>query len=281
MKIIALMPLRNEAWICGLTIRAALMWCDGIVCGHHACTDDTEAIIGQIWCEQSDRVFPVDLGDEPQWDEMDHRQRLLDECRAQGATHIALIDADEILTGNYDIRANLRLLRPGEVLQCIGFNLWGSIDQYRLDGEFLIQQMSVAFRDRPDLCWRDRKGYQHHHRHPFGSTVARDQHMGHGMMHLQFARLQAVREKQAHYALTECLRWPEQGVDRINRKYRWWTKSDPILSYVPKSWWEPYAQLMEYADFTDGETWHGREVQRIIEEHGREKFAGLDLFGVA
>jgi hypothetical protein len=51
---------------------------------------------------------------------------------------------------------------------------------------------------------------------------------------------------------------------------------------VPESWWAPYENLMQYLDLSeDTEPWQQTEVKRLIAEHGREKFVGLDLFGVA
>ena len=41
MKLICLMPARNEDWIIGLSARAALMWCDELIVMDHASTDRT------------------------------------------------------------------------------------------------------------------------------------------------------------------------------------------------------------------------------------------------
>jgi hypothetical protein len=37
---------------------------------------------------------------------------------------------------------------------------------------------------------------------------------------------------------------------------------------------------MKYLD-VDAEPWQEAEVRRLVAEYGREKFTGLDLFGVA
>ena len=64
MKLIGLMPVRNETWCLGLTLRAALMWCDEMVVWLHACTDDSKRItqdiaketgrVRELWCETPD-----------------------------------------------------------------------------------------------------------------------------------------------------------------------------------------------------------------------------------
>jgi hypothetical protein len=289
MNLTALMLARNEQKNIGLTARVALMWCDNIIIGLHACEDKTSDIVGQIWAENPVRVFPVELGNGP-WDEMDHRQKLLDEAREIGSTHCAIVDADEVLTGNLlgVIRDIVDTLNPRECLQVPGFAMWCSIDKFRVDGEFNRNirnrgsGFSLAFRDDPMLCWRPRGNYQHHRRHPFASEPTPKPLMAFGgVMHLQYVRWREFRAKQAHYQMMELLRWPEQGTDLIKRKYTWWTSMQPVLHDAIPEWWRAYADLMDYADFSDGEGWHEREINRLIEEHGREYFAGLDLFGVA
>ena len=93
------MPARNEAWCIGLSARVALLWCDELVILNHASTDETVDIVAELQREHPSRVHlisvPVDT-----WTEMEHRQMLLDRARMAGATHIAIVDADEILTGD-------------------------------------------------------------------------------------------------------------------------------------------------------------------------------------
>src|SRR5258707_13829349 len=97
-KLICLMPARNESWVIGFSARAALMWCDELIILNHASTDNTGAIIQDIALETR-RVRYMYVPD-PCWTEMSHRQSLLTVARQYGATHIVLVDADEVLTGN-------------------------------------------------------------------------------------------------------------------------------------------------------------------------------------
>ena len=98
MKLVGIMPVRNEDWCLDLTARAALMWCDELVISLHACTDESSEIAQAVSAEHSGLVT-LQLGPlTSEWPEMAHRQELLLAARAQGATHVAIIDADEILT---------------------------------------------------------------------------------------------------------------------------------------------------------------------------------------
>src|ERR1700687_5627668 len=128
MRLIGMMCCRNEDWCLGLTLRVALMWCDEVIVCLHACTDDSLKIAREIYDE-----FPGRLGffhdQDPTWNEMRHRQTLLKVARRRGATHLAITDADEILTGNLLSEVANEVARSGirdkSLLQLPGYNLRG------------------------------------------------------------------------------------------------------------------------------------------------------------
>jgi hypothetical protein len=294
MKLIALMPVRNEAWVLGLSARVALMWCDELVIGLHACTDASCEIAADLAKEHGSRVWPYFFA-EKEWHEMAHRQFLLDRARDAGATHIAMIDADEILTGNLErasgnsINVALAKLSPGHLLQLPLYNLRGSIRGYHANGLWGNRIVSVAFADDPTLHWA---GDRFHSREPQGKRLIGFQPIAHGaggVMHLWGASERRLLAKHALYKITERLRWPAADVREIDRMYSMCVKDTAFLPIKPKdwtfrnvpdSWWSPYAHLMKYLD-VDAEPWQEAEVRRLVAEHGREKFARLDLFGVA
>ncbi len=51
------------------------------------------------------------------------------------------------------------------------------------------------------------------------------------------------------------------------------------LAQIPAEWWAGYEDLMQYLN-VDAEPWQEAECRNLIREYGREKFVGLDLFGV-
>ena len=90
-----------------------------------------------------------------------------------------------------------------------------------------------------------------------------------------------------------------QYARKLNEMYdRAVYESDPAkceTAPVPLEWWAPYAHLMRHLSFPRtpegggvmGAWYRGQEIpwqetecHRLIAEHGREKFAGLDLFSV-
>jgi hypothetical protein len=296
MRLIGIMPVRNEAWVLGLSARAALMWVDELVIGLHACAAASHDIAFEVMHEHPGRVTLYYLGD-GEWAEMEHRQTLLTLARRCAATHIAIIDADEVLTGN--------LLSPtypgekskiwmcaanaveGQILQIPLYNLRNGIQSYHQNGLWGNRIVSLAFKDEPVLGW---SGDTFHQREPKGKRLQSFQPVTQGeggVMHLWGASERRLIAKHALYKITERLRWPDKDVRQIDFEYSQCVKGglreDPkkwTYAQAPLEWWLPYTHLMQYLD-VDAEPWQEAECRRLVAEHGREKFAGFDLFGVA
>lgn len=285
MNLFNILPVRNEACFIGCTGRALLEWCDQIVVLDHASTDRTPELLAEIQREYPDRVTIL-REENPRWDEMDHRQRLLEAARARGATHIATLDADEILTGDLvgGIRQIIAGLRPGEFAGIPMKNLHRSIHQYRSDRSVWGSQRAgtmIAFADHQSLYWAAKNGYQHHQRSPHVSRMAWIIQTSGGIMHLQFANWARLVAKHALYKVTERQRWPQKSVHEIDRMYSMALDETGLeTTECPVAWWEPYQSLMRYLD-VDAEPWQAAQTRRILAELGARHFEGLNLFGVA
>lgn len=290
MKLIGLMLARNEDWVIGLSARAALMWCDALVVVMHNCTDETEDIVFEDLDE--DRVLIY--GERSKhWEEMRYRQTGLDIARKVGATHIAIIDADEVLTGNAlaEVRTMTEILPDGVCLQVPWFQLrcdalyLPAPDRsiaYMSSGMWAHQNSVVSFKDNPKFHWASRDGYDFHHRQPMGLPFV-SHHMydnrASGCMHLQFLSRRRLIAKQFLYQLTERKRWG-YDTESIKKKYvPTVTESDAAqLAPCPENWWAPYSHLMQYLH-VDREPWQEEECFRLIRENpGIE--AGLEDFGL-
>lgn len=287
MRLIGMMPCRNEDWVLELSARAALMWCDALMILDHASTDRTWEIISRLRVEFPGRVA-CDCATDPDWKEMQHRQSVLQSSRDMGATHLAIVDADEVLTGNLlpMIRVHIESMPPGRILQLPGYNLRGGIHQYHATGIWSDRWFSTAFRDEPRFGW---SGDRFHHREPadcmpFVRPIAQGQG---GVMHLWGASERRLVAKHALYKMTETLRWPEKQRSEIDRTYNLAFVPSANLNFdqnwrygeVPSEWWAPYADLCSRIDL-EAVPWQEQECRRLFAEHGPERFAGLNLFGV-
>jgi glycosyltransferase involved in cell wall biosynthesis len=283
MKLIAVMPCRSEAWILRASLEAALKWVDGIVLLDHASIDETPAIIKAAADAYPNRIFCV-REDDPSWPEMTHRERLLEMAREAEATHIALIDADEILTANLlsSIRGWFEQLQPGQLIE-VPMLAMRDLDHYQDDQSVWSGAMlTLGFCDSPNLNWKAAEdGYQHHSRPPYGCIGARYQPIRKkdegGVMHLQFSNTLRLRAKHILYRMIDRLKWPErETVDHLNWKYDLALQPPTQLRTIPYSWWDGYHK--ELIDL-NGVPWHEEEIRRLLREQGHGPFEGLDLKG--
>ncbi len=290
MKIAAIMPVRNEDWILGLTARALLKWVDELVILDHCSTDRSRDMEADLAYEFRPKVVLLRDNDAV-WNEMAHRQSLLECARMRGATHVVTIDADEILSSNLlsDIRARIaQIERPMSVLQLPGYNLRGSIGRYHKTGIWGDRWFSMAFKDQSGAGWN---GDRLHHREPFlhWHTIQPIPQGAGGILHLWGASERRLAAKQALYKISERIRWPGKSTREIDAYYN--LAMHPSASRgtgftsqweyagVPAAWLAGYEDLMPYLH-VDAVPWQEEECRKLVKEYGCDKFSGLDLFGV-
>ncbi len=283
MKIVAILPVRNEDWILGCSLRALLMWVDEVVLLMHACTDGTGEILRKVEREYPQRVW-VMCESQESWAEMRQRQELLIGAREREATHIVTVDADEILTGDLlpTIRQRIEALPLGVMLRLPLLNLRGCLSRVHNTGLWGSEYMvtSVAFRDEPGIHWAARAGYEHHQREPLGRSWAMKAPANResGLMHLQFVSQRRLEAKQLLYQLQDKLRWPNRPLEPYAKTVREHLTAPGIGAPVPERWWAPYAHLEGFIHI-NREPWQLQACRDIIRAHpGIEK--GLDNFGL-
>src|SRR5260370_28219717 len=135
MKLVGRVPVRNEDWVVGLALRAALLSLDEVVVLDQGSRDGTPELLASIAAEHPGRVHRLAESDGV-WRETAIRNRLLAAARGRGATHLCALDADEVLTGNLlpGIRGSFAALSPGEPLRLPWLARWRGLDPDR-DGD--------------------------------------------------------------------------------------------------------------------------------------------------
>jgi glycosyl transferase family 2 len=284
MKLVGLMPVRNEDWILPLSARVALQWCDELLLWLHACTDRSKDIAAEIEKEAGARVRIL-YCDDPTWNEMDHRQNMLICARTMKPTHIAMIDADEVLTADRTVCVRDWCFQtgPGQMLELPGYNLRGGMHSYHANGVWGNRWFSVVFRDDPAAHWA---GDKFHSREPAGVNWQkwRPIHQGQGgVMHFWGASERRLKAKHALYKVTERLRWPQKSIQDIDSLYNLWRDGRGeqwTYNLVPGRWTHVPQNGMTMLSTVNAEPWQEAEVKRLVGLHGKEHFAGLDLFGL-
>lgn len=298
-KIVATMLARLDHWSVEFAILAALEWCDEIVIGLHEpggkSLDPTWKIIARLTAnpEIAKRLDVVALIDET-WDEMNMRQRLLNRARELGATHIAIVDADEAVTADLipDIRKHVLILGPCETLEVpmVSPHHGGSkggacLDMARVDGVFASARITLAFGDDPSLSWQNAAdGYCYHNRPPKGITYRRNLQLGFqtsGVFHLQYATLQRLGAKAVFYKITERMKFPDRDESQpgpLNHKYDW-TLRDEGEEYIPipaSSWSYSFGDGRKLVDLAEV-SWQAWATSILVGRLDPKVIAGLDL----
>lgn len=290
MKLIGLMCVKNEAWILGLSARVALKWCDELVMVDHSSTDDTLTIINQLEREYPWRIQYSRWDDRGEWDEMEMREHSLLLGRKFRGTHFAVVDADEILTGNLmsSVKSWANGLGPGDMIDLPMIPAWRSLSKFRDDDSVWSRGVvSMLFRDDPSLTWQPQAdGYEHHNRPPAGIKTRirplQDKKHG-GVIHAQWADWTRVLQKHVHYRMMEQVRWPgRMSPADLNAKYdQALNETGVSLSDMPPPWLEPHRKLIDLHYRPKGDSWYRWEIKKLLAAHGPAAFEGLDLKGYA
>jgi hypothetical protein len=178
------------------------------------------------------------------------------------------------------------------MLSLPGYNLRGGLEKYHASGVWGNRWFSTAFRDQTSARW---SGDKHHSREPEGVNWNQSRPVAQGaggIMHLWGASERRLIAKHALAKVRDTLRWPDKAA-KHEREYSWAIKGDTQAPYahfgtpatwtyanVPDNWWFGYKEIMHHLH-VDIEPWQEAECRRLVGEHGPERFASLDLFGIA
>jgi hypothetical protein len=279
MKIIGLMPVKNESWILPLTLEVLSKVCDFIVIADQASEDDTRAI-----CKQYPSVLLIDNNESGHSNKV--RWKLLDAARNFDGNNLLLsIDADEFLPPDLFNQAIRRLqseLMPGQGLEFLWAQLWKSQDYFRDDDSVWSNNWkTIGFLDDRKLDYDRKNVVINDHTSRVPESASRKPLRVHGvpLVHLQWANWERAQVKQAWYRCSELMNGA--APDAVNEKYAI-TLDDPKagLTRVPAAWFENI-QLSSVAPQNPADSpWHLNEMFKWFDENGIEFFEELQIWHV-
>jgi glycosyltransferase involved in cell wall biosynthesis len=280
MRIIALMPVRNEDWILNQTLKTLCSFCDLIIVADQRSTDETDNILKRY----SPKVAVIDNR------EVSHstkiRWRLLDEAREyQGQNFIILADADEIFTSNItdpNVLEQIVGVKPGTGIEVPWIQLWRSPFLWRDDASVWSRRyMTAGFRDDRCVRYGPITGtIDHNKRIPDCRKIERINKVK--LLHFQFVLFDRMLSKQRWYRTLEALEFGK-GAEDINQYYCI-TRDERCLHLEPiePEWTAGWKETgVDLENFQESPLyWYDVEVLRYFAGKGAAFFAPLDVWEV-
>lgn len=235
MKIIALIPVKNEAWILPTYISGVKNIADEIIALDDGSSDRSIEILkksGAIVKKLNTKTgafIPMSV----------KRNFLLDIGRKRKGTHFVFLDVDEVPT--YPFRKHgrdiLKKLKPGQKILMRWYLLWKSCLKYRDDSNVLSRQIGAfIFADLPGSSFSE--NYLSESRTPniIDKQSSFELQEQYGILHFQFLFWEQVQIKQAWYRCLELIHQPKK-FNKINYLYSPSLDDRNVkLKDIPKNW---------------------------------------------
>ncbi len=285
MKVIAMMPVRNEAQLLPTSLGSLEAFCDHILVLLDAQSTDNSLGIARSFAKVEVIVNQAESGASVAAGALvAGRSLLFDAFRSFDGNNIGLcVDADEIAPPR--IFSSFRhavaaLDRPGTVFALWWVQLWKSLDVYRADDSVWSNSWKpMAFHDDRRLKYPQQQPHFHESRTPL--TASAPQRLdGFPVIHLQWAAWQRTQYKQASLRMLEFVHAGFRGAAEINAKYAA-TLDDGCAGVKPvePAWLQDVTIPSSF--LTPLPSWHRDHVLALFDAHGIVRFEPLQIWHIA
>jgi hypothetical protein len=274
-KIICITPVKNESWILEKFLTATSLWADHIIIADQKSTDNSLEIASKF-----EKVTIVRNNNS--YNEFERTKILLDAARKiDGKKIIFALDADEILTANYEYSPEwetIHKLNEGTVILFDRININAEQDKYfgKLkmvfglvdDGISSIESTSQAIIHNIRLPWPKNADYYY-----FKEIK---------VIHFDYVIPERTISKLIWYQCFEKIKFNHSD-NYLLEKYKTFDSIDEFLTSFPlydtkKEWFEGYkTKNIDLTSLKKAFLWWDEEVLEMINQHGIEKFRHLDI----
>ncbi len=277
MKVIALLPIKNEAWVLDHTLRALSAFCDVILINDQQSVDASRDIARQfpkaVWIDSQESH----VCEQARW-------QLWDVARQyEGDNLLWCTDADELIApslARHFLESRRDALRRGVVVESLYCHFWNSRERYRTGlGAYAPYWKPIAIVDDRRLDYdRSRALPLHEERVPIAPNATRVRAEHSPVLHLQWLLPNRSQMRQAWYRCKEWLQ-RERSAAEINRFYsatlpQWRVPTDA----VPHDWIE--GLTLPGTDIDRQPTWQQSEILAWFDAKGVELFEPLEIWHV-
>jgi hypothetical protein len=275
MKIIALMPVKNEEWILPTTLEDLSRYIDDLVVCDGSDEDNSRVVIkkygGHLISESKTLDYSL-------W-----RSELLKKGRELGGTHFIWLDADESFTNNFHTNyiKILKSLKPGQAVTMEWICLWKSVFKQRFDNSIWVKSYKdFIFCD--DQISDFKTKVIHESRTPViinnENLIKLSPKFG-AVLHFQFVPFLRFQEKQAYMRCRELL-ISNREAPAINKDYSITNDNTKINTInVPRTWISDF-QNLEKIEALGNNHYYLKKIFNYFSEFGVEKFEPLDIWHI-
>lgn len=278
MRVVGLLPVRNEAWVLRQSLACLSGFCDLILVGDQNSSDESRSIARRF-----SKVTLIESRDPAICEQA--RWRLWDEARMlPGENLIWCTDADELVSPRLArtfLNRDRHKLSPGVVVECEYYHAWSTPRRYRDAGwPYAPHWKPVAMVDDRRVDYRrDRALPLHEERVPVTSASARHRAESVPVLHLQWLLPNRMQMRQAWY---RCREWMESGRSAadINRQYSVALPTRRLRTQpVPDAW----TADLDFPDFSIDRdpAWQEAEILGWFGERGPAFFEPLEIWHVS
>ncbi|HTM04896.1 MAG TPA: glycosyltransferase [Vicinamibacterales bacterium] len=275
MKIIALLPVRNEAWVLRQALACLSGFCDVVLVSDQQSTDGSREICSEfakVQVIESPASFIAEQA----------RFRLWDVARQyDGQNLIWCTDADELVSPRAAQRffASTQQLTPGTVIECLYCHLWDSPDRYRASiPPYAPYWKPIAVLDDRQIDYDRSPALPiHQERVPIGTGAAHVQAPDVAVLHLQWLLADTNQVKQAWYRCRELLHG--RAAREINAFYQFTIPPRHVETAPVRPEWIEDVTFPDLA--IDRErSWQEGEIRDWFDERGVAFFEPLEIWHV-
>lgn len=272
MKIITLIPVKNEGDILENTLINTGSFSDYIIIADQSSSDNTLNI-----CKKFAKVKVINNPNVGHSNMV--RWLLLDEARKiDGDNLIFCIDADEIISPKSltKIKEVIRIysLKPGVAFSFHWLHIFESYNKYRVDGIWNNNIKPIAFWDDRIINYKKQFVVNDHtSRIPEPKKIyyIKD----YPLLHLQSLSKEKNEIKQIWYRCSELIKNPSNS-KRINNKYSITNTKKVILENTKKEWFDDiHLEKLKYSKKDD---WRYKEILSWFDKYGIDFFETIDIW---
>lgn len=275
MKIIALLPVKNEAWVLPSYLSSVGCIADCVIALDDGSTDSSSEILraagATVLSYKNDVEEIVQMST--------RRQVLLEAGRSAGGTHFIWLDADETFSSNFILEARevIATLQPGQKMTMRWVHAWKGATEYLCDErspfgyiwkDFIVCDDGVSIFDSLFLSEARTVGN-------YGEPLRVNDTTG-VVLHWQFSAFELMQWKQAWYRATELIEG-SRSARRINHTYAI-TKDNPTfkLKTIPGNWTKNIILPTEVKNGTQ----YKAALAAFFNAYSIEFFEGLDIWDI-